>query len=83
VLRDLLNPCHERKLNGDALCVKTKLVLGVACFSIDIFTFLGLSPCVTKGKWKKGKREKQARGMKIVRLHIGRVFGHAEWGGFL
>jgi hypothetical protein len=33
-------------------------------FFIDILTFLGSVPCVIKGKWKNGNREKQ----KVLRV---------------
>jgi hypothetical protein len=41
---------------------REKSPLEVTHFSVDMFIVLGLDPCVTKGRWENGKREKHLLG---------------------
>jgi hypothetical protein len=43
----------------DGLVKPKRTVLEFTHFSVDMFIVLGLDSCVTKGRWEKGKREKQ------------------------
>jgi hypothetical protein len=55
----ILPPLVSQYVSNRLGFVKDKIPLGFTRFFVDILTFSGSVPCVTKEKWKKGKREKQ------------------------